>query len=107
MRVLVHLWQFWACSHAMKRDAPHIVSSGHSTIRLNIKTKCGMISKFASVGKGLVTNYGEGGYKTGGGGGMWSFTPTKRGGGAEKVSAMLKGRGGRHTKFWGSFYMVA
>ena len=56
--------------------------------------------------KGLVTNYGEGGggYKTGGGGGMWSFTPTKRGGGADKVLAKLKGG---HNKFWGSFYAVA
>ena len=35
---------------------------------------------------------------------MRSFTPTKRGGGAEKVSAMLKGG---HNKFWGSFHVVA
>ena len=32
------------------------------------------------------------GYKTGGGGGS-SFTPTKRGAGAETVLAMLKGGG--------------
>ena len=38
-----------------------------------------------------------------GGGGMFSFTPTKRGG-AEKVLAMLKGV---HNKFWGSFYATA
>ena len=36
---------------------------------------------------GLVTNYGEGGIKTAGGGGNLSFTPTKRGGG---VLAVLK-----------------
>ena len=35
---------------------------------------------------------------------MCSFTPTKRGGGAEKVLAMLK-RG--HIRFWDSFYAVA
>ena len=34
---------------------------------------------------------------------MRSFTPTERGG-AEKVSAMLKGG---HNKFWGSFHVVA
>ena len=80
MRVLVHLCQFWACSHAMNRDAPHIVSSRHSTIRLDIKTKCGMISKFASVDKGLVTNYGQGGYTTGGGGGACGVLPLRKGG---------------------------
>ena len=35
---------------------------------------------------------------------MGSLTPTKRGGGAEKVLAMLKGG---HKKFWDSFYAVA
>ena len=54
--------------------------------------------------KGLVTNYGEGGLQNGRGGGTRSFTPMKRGGGAEKVLAMLKGG---HKKFWGSFYAVA
>ena len=54
--------------------------------------------------KGLVTNYGEGRLENGRGGGMWSFTPTKRGGGAEKVLAMLKGG---YKKFWGRFYAVA
>ena len=49
----------------------------------------------------LITR--RGGYKTGGGGGTRSFTPTKRGG-AEKVLAMLKGG---HKKFWGRFYAVA
>ena len=48
------------------------------------------------MNKGMVTNYweGGGGYKTGvgwGGGGMWSFTPYEKGGGAKKVLAMLKG----------------
>ena len=33
------------------------------------------------------------------------FTPTKRGGGAEKVLAILKGGG--HKKFLGRFYAVA
>ena len=42
-------------------------------------------------------------YKAGGGD-MWSFTPTKRGGGVEKFLAILKGG---HKKFWGSFYAVA
>ena len=32
--------------------------------------------------------------------------PYEKGGGAEKVLAMLKGGGG-HKKFWGSFYAVA
>ena len=32
------------------------------------------------------------------------FHPYKKGGGAEKVLAMLKGG---HKKFWGSFYTVA
>ena len=41
--------------------------------------------------KGLVTNYGEGGYKTGKGG-------------TKSVLAMLKGG---HKEFWGSFYAVA
>ena len=46
--------------------------------------------------KGVVTNYGEGG----GGGGQVKFYPTKkRGGGAEKVLAILKGG---HTQFYGS-----
>ena len=44
-----------------------------------------------SPGKGLVTNYGEGG------------GPTKRGV-MEKVLAMLKGG---HKKLWRSFYAVA
>ena len=45
-------------------------------------------------------------YKTGGAA-CKVFTPTKRGGGggAEKVLAMLKGGG--HSKFCGSYYMVA
>ena len=32
------------------------------------------------------------------------FYPCEKGGGAEKVLAMLKGR---HNKLWGSFYAVA
>ena len=39
--------------------------------------------------KGLVTNYEEWGLQNGRGGGMWSFTPMKRG--AEHFLAMLKG----------------
>ena len=40
--------------------------------------------------KGLVTDYGEGGYKTGGRGGHVKFYPSEMGGGAEKVLAILK-----------------
>ena len=32
--------------------------------------------------------------------------PLQKGGGAEKVWAMLKWGGGGHNKFWGSFYVV-
>ena len=53
--------------------------------------------------KGLVTSCGEGGYKMGGGEHV-KFYPYEKGGGAEKVLAMLKGV---HKKFWGSFYVVA
>ena len=56
--------------------------------------------------KGLVTNYGKGGYKTGGVGHVKLY-PYEKGGGAEQVSAMLKGGGGVHNKFWGSFYAEA
>ena len=49
----------------------------------------------------LIT--GRGGYKTGGGGHV-KFYPYKKGGGAEKVLAILKGG---HNKFWGCFYAVA
>ena len=35
--------------------------------------------------------------------GKRSFTPTKRGWGAEKALAMLKGRGWGEKTFWGSF----
>ena len=48
------------------------------------------------VPKGLVTNYGKGGYKTGGGA-CEVLSPMKRGGGAEKVLAM--GGGGGTTSF--------
>ena len=54
------------------------------------------------VTKGLVTNYREGGYKTGGGGVHVKFYPYKKGG-AEKVLAMLKAE---HKEFWGSFSAV-
>ena len=40
--------------------------------------------------KGLVTNYGEGGLQNGRWGAV-KFYPHKKGGGAEKVLAMLKG----------------
>ena len=39
-----------------------------------------------------------------GGGGMCSFTPTKRGG---KISFSHAEGGGGHNKFWGRFYAVA
>ena len=44
--------------------------------------------------QGLVTNYGEGGYKTGWG--DVKLYPFEKGGGAEKVLSMLKGG---HNKF--------
>ena len=45
--------------------------------------------------KGVVTNYREGGYKTGGGGFASEVLPLQKGG-TEKVLAMLKGG---HKKF--------
>ena len=53
--------------------------------------------------KGLVTNYREGGATKPEGGGHGKFYPYEKGGGAEKVLAMLKEGGGGHNKFWGSF----
>ena len=50
----------------------------------------------------MVTNYGEGGYKTGGGGAC-EVLPLQKGG-AEKVLAILEEG---HKKFWGRFYAVA
>ena len=50
---------------------------------------------------GLVTNYGEGGYKTEGGG--VSFIILRKGGGGGGVGYAEGG----HNKFWGSFYTVA
>ena len=41
----------------------------------------------------------------GGGGGHVKFYPYEKGG-AEKVLAILRLKGG-HNKFWGSFYVVA
>ena len=49
----------------------------------------------------LIT--GRGGLQNGRGGHV-KFYPYKKGGGAEKVIAMLKGG---HKKFWGSIYAVA
>ena len=46
----------------------------------------------------MVTNYREGGYKTGGGGAC-EVLPLGKGRGAEKVLAMLKGGG--HKKVLG------
>ena len=51
--------------------------------------------------KGLVTNYGEGGYQQEGG--HVKFYPYEKGG-AKKVLAMLTGV---HNKFWGRFYTLA
>ena len=45
----------------------------------------------------LITGMGGGGYKTGGGRHVKFYPYEKGGGGAEKVLAMLKGRG--HNKF--------
>ena len=53
-------------------------------------------------GKGVVTNYGEGG-ATKREGGAREVLPLQKGG-AEKVLAILKGG---HKKFWGRFYTVA
>ena len=44
--------------------------------------------------KGLVTTYGEGGYKTGGG--ACEVLPLRKGG-VKKVLAMLKGGGGTNS----------
>ena len=55
-----------------------------------------------SPGKGLVTNYGEGG-ATKREGGAREVLPLRKGG-AEKVLAILKGG---HKKFWDRFYAVA
>ena len=63
-----------------------------------LRTNC-VTSKIFGLGTGL-TDYGEGGYKTGGGGACEVLPLRKRGGGAEKVLAMLKGGA---QKFRGSF----
>ena len=64
--------------------------------RLSIKTE--------HEGKGLVSNYreGGGGLQNGRGGGHVKFYPNENdgGGGGGKFLAMLKG-GREHTKFWG------
>ena len=51
--------------------------------------------------KELVTNYSERGLQNGRGGGDLKFYPYKKGGGQEKVLAMLKGG---HKKVLGSFF---
>ena len=43
-------------------------------------------------------------FRTLGEGGACDVLPLRKGGGAEKVLAMLKGG---HKTFWGSFYLVA
>ena len=59
--------------------------------------------------KGLVTNYGEGGwgYKTGGVGAREVLPLWKGGGGGGKSFSHAEGGGGAHNKFWGSFCPVA
>ena len=52
----------------------------------------------------MVINYGEGGRLQNGRGGHVKFYPYEKGGGAEKVLAILKGG---HKQFWGRFYAVA
>ena len=47
---------------------------------------------------GLVTNYGEGGYKTAGGGGASEVLPLQKRGGAEKSLSHAEGGGG-HKMF--------
>ena len=56
--------------------------------------------------KGLVTNYEEGGYTTGAGGGACKVLPLQKGR-TEKVLAMPKWGGGGHKLFWVGFYIVA
>ena len=60
------------------------------------------ISSEGHRGKGVVTNYREGG-ATKQEGGAREVLPLRKGG-AEKVLAMLKGG---HKKFWGRLYAVA
>ena len=56
------------------------------------------------MNKGLVINNGGGGGRQNGRGHVMFYPYGKRGGGAEKVLAMLKGA--RHNRFWGSVYAV-
>ena len=53
----------------------------------------------------LVTNYGEGGYKTEGG--SREVLTLWKGGGGRKTFTVLAMLKGGHKKFWGSFYAVA
>ena len=57
-----------------------------------------------TAAKGLVTNYGDGGLEKREEGAR-EVLPLRKGGGSEKVLAMLF-KGG-HKTFWGSFYAVA
>ena len=50
-----------------------------------IMSKLSFKRQYCDPSKGLVTNYGDGGLQTGGGGGHVKFYPMKKGGGAEKV----------------------
>ena len=67
-------------------------------MRLSYTKDKGKSYELFKLYKGLVTNYREGGYKTGGG--ACEVLPLRKGR-MEKVLAMLKG--GRHEKVWGWF----
>ena len=57
--------------------------------------------------KRLVTNYREGGYKTGGVGWACEVLPLLKGGGCVWKKFNHAEGGGGHSKFWGSIYTVA
>ena len=81
------------CSSLYSLFSPHWLP-GNTCLKLDCykkETYLKTIYSLIALAKGLVTNYGEGGLQNGRGGGKWSLTPTKGGGGAENVLAMLKG----------------
>ena len=62
-------------------------SSRPSYIKKNLQGRGSLTAELMTDTKGLVTNYGErgeGGYKTGGGGGHVKFYPYEKGGGPKK-----------------------
>ena len=96
---LIHVWFYHTRCFARKRNPLQNICNNFRIIKQTNR------NTIRQKGKGVVINHGKGGgcYKMGGGGGKWSFTPTKkRGARAAKVFAILRGGGG-HNKFWGSF----